>query len=145
MLYVLAAIVLNLSLLLLLIILGFWVQTSIVPKVTRLMELLVAVAVAMKSKTELLSATLEIISFFLVTIDLYGRERLDRLQNRFAAVVEVMHEVRWLRILEWSGFDKRKLTAFLLNNVIRVMVIGVFIASWWWLYIIVENFVNPFL
>jgi hypothetical protein len=139
-LYVIATIIGTLSLWLLLVILGFW----IVPKLMRLMELSIVIAVRMKSKTELLSAMLEVISFFLVTIDLYGRERLDRLQNRFAVAVEVMQEARGLRIIERFDFNKHKITKSLLNNFIRVTVIGMFIASWWWLYIIVENFVDPY-
>jgi hypothetical protein len=35
----------------------------------------------MKNQNELLSVVLEILSFFLVTIDLYGRERLEKLKS----------------------------------------------------------------
>ena len=57
-----------------------------------------------------------------------------------------MQEAPFDRILEWSSYvDKHTLIEMLLNNFLRVMGIGVFIGSWWWLCIVVENFVNPFI
>jgi hypothetical protein len=100
----------------------------------------------MKNKNELLSVVLEILSFFLVTIDLYGRERLGRLKSNISNFILSIYQ-------KYSNFSERyevgvhrigdqPLGLSILANFMRLIMISILIGWGYLAFHIVSYFLT---